>query len=150
MSALQYLEDLFVKYQRLNQILKDNWSDDTQEKFDNNYLSPIATEWSMYHSSAIDLKNRLKLSEIEINDEIANLTQMSDRLLYDDTCRLHEGKIYSVICRRDYQQYTRNFILNSTESNYLGHEDLIEIAWGKFPLADEIENPAMIELILIR
>lgn len=150
MKAIQYLEDLFVKFQRLNQILKDNWSDNTQKGFDNNYLTPIATEWSMYHSSAIDLNTRIKTVEREISEGMNDLTRQSEQLRNNDTCLLNNSVVYSILCRRDGHKFQRHFLVDFSEINHLDEEDLIFMASGRFPSVEEFDTPALVESILIR
>lgn len=150
MKAIQHIEELFVKFQRLNQILKDNWSDDTQKGFDNNYLTPMATEWSMYHSSAIDLKTRLKSVEREIEESLNELTRQSEQIRNYDTCQLNDSIVYSIICRRDGYRFQRHFLVEFSEAPHLDEEDLIFMASGRFPSVEEFDTPSLAEKILIR
>lgn len=149
MSAFQNLEELFVKYQRLNQILKDNWNDSTQETFDGNYLTPIATEWSMYHSSVTDMKTRAQTTKREIENDIAQLESDIRELSGPVECSLNGACIYGFNFKQNQTSVERHFIVEQRDLNFIDDDDLWSMAMSKFPVADEVENAHMIEPIYI-
>lgn len=140
MSVIQNLEELFVKFQRMNQILKDNWNDGAQESFDANSLTPIVTEWSNYHSAVIDMTTRAERLKHEIeedfealNREVADITSSNESTL-NGCCiygfNFHQGQIF----------VERHFLVDQDELNFLNEERLESIAFSKFPVAEETEN----------
>lgn len=149
MSAFQNLEELFVKYQRLNQILKDNWNDSTQEAFDTNYLTPIATEWSQYHSSVSDMKARVQSTKREIDDDIEQLECDIRELSSPCECSLNDCCVYGFNCMKGQISVERHFIVEQRDLNYLDDDQLWALAMSKFPTADEVENAHLIESISI-
>lgn len=150
MNAYQYLEDLFVKFQRLNQILKDNWDDATQQSFDGNYLNPIATEWSMYHSSVIDINARLKVAKNEIEDSLTELHKQVEKIRLMDECSLNGDGIYIIKWRSNGYAGSANFIIPKSEMGHMDEDDLIFLAEHRFPSKEELYDPSLEDTILIR
>lgn len=149
MSALQTLEDTFVKYQRLNQILKDNWNDSTQEAFDANYLTPIATEWSMYHSSLTDMRARDEATQREINEDFEELDAEIRNLSEICESGLNGCAVYGIYGVRNHVSSVRNLLVEQRDLNHIDKEDIIYMAMNKFPAFEEFEDPHMIESIYI-
>ncbi len=150
MSALQNLEELFVKFQRLNQILKDNWNDSTQESFDSNSLIPITTEWSNYHSSVIDMKSRTESLDREIEEDIQNLEREVIELTGPNESDLNGACVYGFNYHQNYVLVERDFLVEPGELNYLTEDRLICLAFSKYPAAEEAENIHRKEQIWIR
>ena len=149
MSAFQNLEELFVKYQRLNQILKDNWNDSTQDTFDSNYLIPIATEWSQYHSAVTDMKSRVKSTRREIDEDIEQLERDIQELSGPCESSLQGCCVYGFNCMKGKTSVERHFIVEQRDLNFLDDDQLWSLAMSKFPTADEVENIHLIESISI-
>lgn len=149
MSAIQNLEDLFIQYQRLNQILKDNWNDSTQEAFDGNYLVPIATEWSLYHSSVSDMKARVRSTAREIDADLDDLQRELNAMSGPVECELNGDMIYGVRLRRDNVVEERHLIIPVGELNYIEDSDICFMAMGRFPSYEDYESPHSIERISI-
>ncbi|MCM1139172.1 MAG: hypothetical protein NC453_11440 [Muribaculum sp.] len=149
MSALQNLEELFVKYQRLNQILKDNWNDTTQEAFDGNYLTPILTEWSQYHSYVTDMKTRFDSTRRELEQDMDAIDRECNEILDSDDCRLNGCSIYGACCHRDGYSMTRHIIVDAGESNHLDKDDLRFMVMGRFPSVDDVDKPFLEDTISI-
>ncbi len=150
MSALQNLEELFVKYQRLNQILKDNWNDSTQEAFDGNHLTPILTEWSQYHSSVSDMKSRYDSTRRELEQDMGAIERECNEILNDGgECRLNGCSIYGAYCKRGVMDMVRNIIVDPGEVNHLDKDDLKFMFIGRFPSMDDVEEPFLEDTISI-
>ena len=140
MSALQNLEELFVKFQRLNQILKDNWNDGTQESFDANSLTPIATEWSNYHSVVTDMQSRAESLQYEIDEDIESLErEMFELTGYNDSS-LNGCCVYGFNFHQNQIYVERHFLVDQGELNFITDDRLASIAFNKFPVAEEAEN----------
>lgn len=107
MKALQQLEEVFVTYRRLNQILYDNWNDGNSTAFNEGVTTPIATEFAMYHSSVQKLQEQVENLELEIEEELGALNKTLQESYIAGDCRLngyfvfrtfyHEHKIS--VCR---------------------------------------------------
>ena len=149
MSALQNLEELFVKYQRLNQILKDNWNDSTQESFDGNYLTPIATEWSQYHSAVSDMTTRVQSTQREINEDMETLERELNTSSESDGCSLTGDVVYGIHLKRDERSEVRHIIVPKEELNFVDESSLNMMAMSHFPTFDEYDSPHVIENISI-
>lgn len=150
MSALQNLEELFVKYQRLNQILKDNWNDSTQEAFDGNYLTPILTEWSQYHSSISDMKTRYDSTRQELEQDMYTIEKECNQVLNNNCeCRLNDCVIYGACCHRGVMSMARNIIVDPAEINHLDKDDLRFMFIGCFPSMDDVDDPFVEDTIHI-
>ena len=149
MSALQNLEELFVKYQRLNQILKDNWNDGTQEAFDGKSLTPRASEWSQYHSAVSDMTQRVKLTQREINEDLETLERELNAVPGPGGCCLTGDVVYGIYLKRGVMSEVRHFIVPQDELNFVDDSSLCMMAMNRFPTFDEYESPHMIERITI-
>lgn len=149
MSALQNLEEIFVKYQRLNQILRDNWNDGTQESFDGNYLTPIATEWSQYHSAVSDMKARVESTAREIDADLEDLQREINAISGSAECSLNGDVIYGVEVKRDVMSYERHLIVPQSELNFIEDSDICFMAMERFPSYDDYESPHYKEQISI-
>ncbi|MBD5323475.1 MAG: hypothetical protein HDS02_01350 [Bacteroides sp.] len=149
MSALQTLEELFVKYQRLNQILKDNWNDGTQETFDGNYLSPIATEWSQYHSAVSDMIARVQSTVREIDADLEDLKREVSAMNGPSECSLNGDAIYGISLKRDVMSMVRHFIVPQSELNFADDSSLYMMAMKRFQTYDEYDSPHLVEPISI-
>lgn len=150
MSALQNLEELFVKFQRLNQILKDNWNDGTQESFEANSLTPIATEWSNYHSVVTDMQSRAESLQSEIDDDIESLEREMIELTAPNDSSLNGCCVYGFNFHQGHSYVERHFLVDQDELNFLTDDRLSSLAFSKFPVAEEAENIHQIEQIWIR
>ena len=148
MSALQNLEELFIKFQRLNQILKDNWNDGTQEAFDGNYLTPMTTEWSRYHSAVHDMTVRLRSTQREIDEDIDELERKLDAMS-GSYCSLSGDVVYGIHLTRDVRSVERHFIVPQEELNFVDDSSLCMMAMERFPTFDEYDSPHVIENISI-
>lgn len=140
MSKFQYLEDLFVKFQRLNQILGDNWHDSTQEGFKANHLTPIVTEWSLYHSSMIDLSTRLKSLENDVDEAIISLRRDIENSVNNVSTGLEGTHVYGVRCEKGYLSMCRYFLLSQSDAYDMDEDELMDTAYSKFPSMDEIKK----------
>ncbi len=149
MNALQNLEELFVKYQRLNQILKDNWNDGTQEAFDGNYLTPIATEWSRYHSAVSDMKARIRSTARDIDADIEDLQRLLIDMSGPVECELNGDMIYGVRLGRNHVSVERHLIVPVGELNYIEDSDICFMAMERFPSYEDYDSSHSIEQISI-
>ena len=147
MSGMQYLEELFVKFQRINQILKDNWNDSTKESFDANSLTPIVTEWSNYHSAVSDMNSRAKSLQNEIDEDIENLEREMREITAPNDSSLNGACVYGFNYHQGQLYVTRHFIVDQDELNFLDDDRLTSLAFSKFPVAEEAENIHPIEPI---
>lgn len=150
MNALQHLEELFVKYQRLNQILKDNWNDTTQQSFDSNYLTPIATEWCQYHNSVSDIQSRFESTKRELEQDMADIERECNEIMREGSdCRLNGCWVYGAHCLRGDFDMTKHFIVDPGDINHLDAEDLKFMVLGRFPSIDDVQGTFVVDSISI-
>lgn len=149
MSALQNLEDIFVKYQRLNQMLKDNWNDGTQEVFDGNYLTPIATEWSQYHSAVSDMTARVRSTAREIEADLEGLQREISAAIMPAGCGLNGDVIYGIELKRNCMAEERHLIVPQSELNFIKDDDICYMAMNRFPAYEDYDSPHHKEQIWI-
>lgn len=149
MKMLQYLEEQFVKFQRLNRILKDNWNDDRAAAFESSALTPILTEWSQYHSTLSDMQHRIDIAKGEIEDDIYELNRLIDNVCHDE-CTLNDRSVYFVDYKDELGTCAKHMLVDADQVNHMDKEALIIMAYGKFPGADEISEVHLSERIMIR
>lgn len=149
MKMLQYLEEQFVKFQRLNRILKDNWNDDRAAAFESSALTPIVTEWSQYHSTLTDMHHRIDIAKKEIEDDIYELNRLIDNVCQEE-CTLNGRGVYFIDYKDVLGTCAKHMMIDADQINHIDKESLIIMAYGKFPAADEIPEVHLSEQILIR
>lgn len=148
MSALQSLEDAFVKFQRLNTILKDNWNDNTKDAYESGHLTPIMTEWSQYHGNLTDMRNRLRQTEREIEEERQEL----DRLLSEadsEECSLNGMNVYGFYHTDGQISRCGHFLTRGADTNYMDDADFQSVAFNHNPRMEDIHDIHLVEPIYI-
>lgn len=151
MKALQQLENVFAMYGRLNQILKDNWKDDNSEAFDNNVITPIATEFSMYHSSVQEMQARANAKEREIEENLASLEREVNEAYSPGECRLNGYHVFCTYFHQNQESVCRPFLVTPDEYRSLdGDEKEYDFfASGKYSAADDCHDTYEAEMLSI-
>ena len=151
MKVLQQLENVFAAYGRLNRILNDNWNDGNSESFNNDVITPITTEFSMYHSSVQDMQSRANSLEQEIEEELFGLEhELNDAYIPGD-CHLFGYQVFRTYFEQNQVSVCRPFLVTPDEFRSLdGDKSYYDFfASGKYPAASECEGTYEEEMITI-
>lgn len=142
MKALQQLENVFVTFQRLNQILNDNWTDDNSKAFDEGVTKPIATEFAMYHSSVQEMQGRAKQMEQEIDEDISELDKALQEAFVAGDCRLNGYFVFRTYYHEHGLSTCRPFLVSPKHYHSMDGDksEYNFYASGKFPGANDIHD----------
>ena len=152
MKALQQLENVFTVFGRLNTILNDNWKDSNSESFNNDVIVPIVTEFSMFHSSAQDMLQRIHKIHQEIDEGIYQLQNEINESYIPGDCRLNGYHVFRTYFHQYQYSECRPFLVSPDELISLdGDQSEFDFfASGKFPAAEDCHDTYIEERISIQ